>query len=258
MRLRVALTRRSERSSRLGSGRCSPADFRSRCCRTGLSCWAGSRMLFPHSVSVRSPRNTGFQTLIHDDIAASVDLDTGELESNAIRVRRPPGCDQQVRRLDRLRALCVFDMTRIARPSVPQQPSGWHSATPRCPRRETVREAQRRHRRLLGSRAAGLSRSPWRANQNGEGLRQFEADIAAADDDKVRRNPFKIECLNVGHGRRLGQTRVRWGRLRECRGSGSMRSAVMTRSPPALSVMPIVFGATNRPWPIINSAPLPS
>ena len=37
------------------------------------------------------------------------------------------------------------------------------------------------------------------------GLRQFETDIAAADDDKVRRGPVKIERLHVGHGRRVGQ-----------------------------------------------------
>ena len=38
------------------------------------------------------------------------------------------------------------------------------------------------------------------------GLRQFEADIAAADDDKVSRDALEIERLNVGHGRSLDQT----------------------------------------------------
>ena len=86
-------------------------------------------------------------------------------------------------------AVCVFDMhAGCARPSVPRPPvQGRHSASRRCPRRETVREAQRRHPASSRLASCGpLSITVTREPKRRMACVQFETDIAAADDDKVR------------------------------------------------------------------------
>ena len=87
------------------------------------------------------------------------------------------------------------------------------------------------------------------------GLRQFEAGIAAADHDQMRRQDVELERFDMGQRLRGLEA---WNI-----GNGGVRShidedlvAVSVRVPPSFRLTSSVFGATKRPLPMINSAPL--
>ena len=86
-------------------------------------------------------------------------------------------------------------------------------------------------------------------------LRQFEADIAGPEHDQMRRQVIELESLDMGE--RPGSLET--GNGGNCRMRSDVdenASPASTRVPPSLRCTSSVFGATKRPLPMINSAPV--
>ena len=87
------------------------------------------------------------------------------------------------------------------------------------------------------------------------GLRQFQPDIAAAQDDQVLGQPVQVQQFDVGHRPGRGQA----GDLRHGRGvprSRNTRSPRMRRLPPSASLTSTVRSPVKRASPMMSSAPL--
>jgi hypothetical protein len=86
-------------------------------------------------------------------------------------------------------------------------------------------------------------------------LGKFQTDIAATEDDEMRRHVIEFQRLDVGQraaARRPGMSGIvtRVPTLRK------IRSPVTVRVPPSLRRTSSVFGATRRPAPMMSSTPL--
>ena len=189
------------------------------------------------------------------DEAVLVPLDPGGLEFDAVGVRDPSACDEDVRALDPASAPSRFTCNLRSRRTAPR-PARRGAGTDIDP---LVLEELTQGLRDVAVLAVGQGVVPLddrhAAAEAAKGLGQLEPDVAAPQDDEVTGTRSRSRASTCVIGRASARP-----------GIGSIRARepvlITTTSPRRVHVPPsaattsIVLGPTKRPCPMTNSAPL--
>src|SRR5262249_41191164 len=207
----------------------------------------------PHGPDVG---RSGLQPFIDANIAASVQLDPGLLEADSLGVWNATRRDQNVAAFDLLLAgwRAHRNADFLSRASVNVEGLGRYQTLDAFVTEDPLHLIRDVGILPAHQLRAGLD-DRHAAAETKVSLRQFEADIAAPKHDQMRRQVIEFESLDVGERPGSLKTGNGWN----CR----MRSdaeetpiAGQRRAPPSLRRASSVLGATKRPVPMINSAPV--
>src|SRR5437867_7120774 len=153
------------------------------------------------------------QSLVHPDIAMLVELDSGLLKSDPIRVRRPARSEEEIGTFDNSLALSVLGMDPYALGGTPLDPTGF--GTEQHLDSFIVKQLEKGCADVgiltAGELRALFDHGHLRA-ETPHTPRQFQADVAAAHHHEARRQSAEIERLDMGHRSHRGEPRHRRSR----------------------------------------------
>src|SRR5688572_3979653 len=188
-------------------------------------------------------RRRGLEALVHLDVAAFAGFNARDVEPDVRRVGYAARRDQQVAALDRplfgSRANTHANL-RAGAAGNPERLGIQHDLDALV---DKLLCQHFSHVRIL---ACGELRSPLQYGHTraepAHGLRELEADIAAAGHDEVLGNPVELQRFDVSQGLAIGESR----HFRNCRASAQVEEDPVTRNPSSTAVLRTHFDQRRR------------